>query len=110
MRTCGAEHFPRTDPVVIMLATYGEQCLLGRQRGWPEGMLSALAGFMEPGETIEEACANCRKRPGDQSCHLSRHAALAVPGFFNDGPSRRGGSLEVSVDEVELEEALGQPR
>ena len=40
-----------------MLATYGEQCLLGRQRGWPEGMLSALAGFMEPGETIEEAVA-----------------------------------------------------
>src|SRR5579863_1156957 len=55
--TCRAEHFPRTDPVVIMLATYGERCLLGRQSVWPKGMYSALAGFLEPGESIEEACA-----------------------------------------------------
>ena len=53
--TCGAEHFPRTDPVVIMLVTQGDKCLLGRGVGWPEGNYSALAGFMEPGETIEEA-------------------------------------------------------
>lgn len=52
---CSAEHFPRTDPVVIMLATDGDRCLVGRQEGWPEGVYSALAGFMEPGETIEEA-------------------------------------------------------
>ncbi len=52
---CGAEHFPRTDPVVIMLVTAGDKCLLGRGIGWPEGQFSALAGFMEPGETIEEA-------------------------------------------------------
>ncbi|MBS0411910.1 MAG: NAD(+) diphosphatase [Proteobacteria bacterium] len=54
---CKAEHFPRTDPVVIMLPTKGEKCLLGRQAAWPKGMFSALAGFLEPGETIEEACA-----------------------------------------------------
>lgn len=54
---CRAEHFPRTDPVVIMLPTHGEKCLLGRQAMWPKGMYSALAGFLEPGETIEEACA-----------------------------------------------------
>ncbi|MEO8811356.1 MAG: NAD(+) diphosphatase [Caulobacteraceae bacterium] len=54
---CRAQHFPRTDPVVIMLATRGEHCLLGRQAAWPKGMYSALAGFLEPGETIEEACA-----------------------------------------------------
>ena len=54
---CRAEHFPRTDPVVIMLPTFGERCLLGRQPAWPAGMVSALAGFVEPGETIEEACA-----------------------------------------------------
>ena len=54
---CQAEHFPRTDPVVIMLAVHGEKCLLGRQKAWPKGMYSALAGFLEPGETIEEACA-----------------------------------------------------
>jgi NAD+ diphosphatase len=55
--SCEAEHFPRTDPVVIMLPTHGERCMLGRQEAWPAGMFSALAGFLEPGESIEEACA-----------------------------------------------------
>ncbi len=58
---CHAEHFPRTDPVVIMLAVQatpeGERCLLGRQARFPPGMWSALAGFVEPGESVEEACA-----------------------------------------------------
>lgn len=54
---CEAEHFPRVDPVVIMLATDGDRCLLGRQAAWPEGIWSALAGFVEPAETLEEACA-----------------------------------------------------
>ncbi|MEJ0060726.1 MAG: NAD(+) diphosphatase [Terricaulis sp.] len=54
---CKAEHFPRVDPVVIMIPTFGERCLLGRQARWPAGMHSALAGFVEPGETIEEAVA-----------------------------------------------------
>ncbi len=52
---CGAKHFPRTDPVVIMLVLRGEQALLGRQAVWPERMYSLLAGYMEPGETIEDA-------------------------------------------------------
>lgn len=52
---CGAEHFPRTDPVVIMLVRRGNRVLLGRSPGWPEGMYSALAGFVEPGETLETA-------------------------------------------------------
>lgn len=52
---CGAKHFPRTDPVVIMLVLHEGRALLGRQAAWPEGMHSLLAGFMEPGETIEEA-------------------------------------------------------
>jgi NAD+ diphosphatase len=59
-RTCPAcktDHFPRTDPVVIMLPVIGERCLVGRQAAWPKQMFSALAGFLEPGETIEEACA-----------------------------------------------------
>ena len=54
---CGAEHFPRTDPVVIMLALKGEHALIGRQPGFPPGMFSALAGFVEPGESLEEAVA-----------------------------------------------------
>jgi NAD+ diphosphatase len=52
---CGALHFPRTDPVVIMLITRGNSVLLGRSSAWPPGMFSLLAGFMEPGETIEAA-------------------------------------------------------
>ncbi|MGH6949482.1 MAG: NAD(+) diphosphatase [Vitreimonas sp.] len=54
---CAAEHFPRVDPVCIMLPVFADKCLLGRQRAWPRGMHSALAGFIEPGETIEEAVA-----------------------------------------------------
>ena len=52
---CGGQHFPRTDPVVIMLITHGNSVLLGRAPIWPEGMFSLLAGFMEPGESIEAA-------------------------------------------------------
>jgi NAD+ diphosphatase len=52
---CGALHFPRVDPVAIMLVRLGDRCLLGRQRRFPPGMWSCLAGFVEPGETIEEA-------------------------------------------------------
>jgi NAD+ diphosphatase len=52
---CGAQHFPRTDPVVIMLITRGDKCLMGRQPRFTEKMYSCLAGFLEPGETIEDA-------------------------------------------------------
>jgi NAD+ diphosphatase len=55
---CGAEHHPRTDPVVIMLVTDGnERLMLGRQAAWPTGRYSALAGFVAPGESLEEAVA-----------------------------------------------------
>jgi NAD+ diphosphatase len=52
---CDAHHFPRTDPVVIVRVVDGERLLLGRQERWPEGRYSVLAGFVEPGETLEEA-------------------------------------------------------
>ncbi|MDQ2094178.1 NAD(+) diphosphatase [Rhodalgimonas zhirmunskyi] len=52
---CKTQHFPRTDPVVIMLITRGNSVLMGRSPGWPEGMFSLLAGFVEPGEPIEAA-------------------------------------------------------
>jgi NAD+ diphosphatase len=52
---CGAQHFPRTDPVAIMLVAHGDRCLLGRQKRFVAGMYSCLAGFIEPGETIEDA-------------------------------------------------------
>lgn len=56
-RGCGAEHFPRVDPVTIMLAEHDGRVLVGRQPRFPAGRYSALAGFVEPGETIEEAVA-----------------------------------------------------
>jgi NAD+ diphosphatase len=52
---CDAEHFPRTDPVVIVRVVDGDRLLLGRQARWPQGRFSVLAGFVEPGETLEEA-------------------------------------------------------
>jgi NAD+ diphosphatase len=52
---CGAEHFPRTDPVVIVRVVDGDRLLLGRQDRWADGRFSVLAGFVEPGETLEEA-------------------------------------------------------
>ena len=51
---CGAEHYPRTDPAVIVAITDGERLLLGRQSGWPEHRYSTLAGFVEPGESLEQ--------------------------------------------------------
>ncbi|MGN6277842.1 MAG: NAD(+) diphosphatase [Sphingomonas sp.] len=54
---CAAEHFPRVDPVVIMIAEHDGRALVGRQSAWPAGRYSALAGFLEPGESIEEAVA-----------------------------------------------------
>ncbi len=53
--SCGAEHFPRTDPAVIMLVEDGSRVLLARQASWPPGRHSVLAGFVEPGESLEEA-------------------------------------------------------
>jgi len=55
--SCGREHFPRTDPAVIMLVTDGDRALLGRQASWPPGRYSTLAGFVDPGESLEQAVA-----------------------------------------------------
>jgi NAD+ diphosphatase len=52
---CGALHFPRTDPAIIVLIRWGEKCLLGRQPIWPKAMYSVIAGFVEPGESAESA-------------------------------------------------------
>jgi len=54
-RNCGAQHFPRLDPAIIVLVTHGERCLLGRQASWPAKRYATLAGFVEPGESLEAA-------------------------------------------------------
>jgi NAD+ diphosphatase len=77
---CRAEHFPRTDPVVIMLAVHGERCMLGRGANWPKGMFSALAGFLEPGETIEEACAReLEEEAGLKTASVRYHSTQPWP-------------------------------
>jgi NAD+ diphosphatase len=55
--SCGMDHFPRVDPSVIMLPYAGDKCVLGRQASWPAGLYATIAGFIEPGETFEQACA-----------------------------------------------------
>jgi NAD+ diphosphatase len=95
---CKAIHFPRTDPVVIMLAVDGDACLLGRQPRFPKGMYSALAGFVEPGETIEAAVV-CRAVRYFASQPWPFPASLMI-GCFAEAESR---SLE--IDRVELEDA-----
>jgi NAD+ diphosphatase len=77
---CRTEHFPRTDPVVIMLPTFGERCLLGRQAAWPTGRYSALAGFLEPGESIEEACAReLREEAALETLSVAYHSSQPWP-------------------------------
>jgi len=77
---CGAQHFPRVDPCVIMLPTYGDRCLLGRQASWPAGRYSALAGFVEPGESIEEACAReVREEAGLIVVSVRHHSSQPWP-------------------------------
>jgi NAD+ diphosphatase len=72
---CGALHFPRTDPVVIMLVTRGDKVLLGRQSVWAPGLYSLLAGFMEPGETIGDAVR--RETREETSVRIGRVQFLA---------------------------------
>ena len=81
---CGTDHHPRTDPVVIMLVIRGDDVLLGRQAAWPPGRYSALAGFVEPGESLEEAVAReIQEESGvtDRPAALRLLAAVAVPGL-----------------------------
>ncbi|MBV9992096.1 MAG: NAD(+) diphosphatase [Alphaproteobacteria bacterium] len=105
---CGAEHFPRTDPVVIMLATYGEECLVGRGRQFPQGMYSALAGFIEPGETIEEAVRReLKEEAGIETGEVSYHTTQPwpFPSSLMIGCFARSLTRELIVDENELAEA-----
>ena len=71
--SCDAEHFPRVDPVVIMLAEHDGRALVGRQHSWPQGFYSALAGFVEPGETIEEAVMREMKEEAGITVHSVRY-------------------------------------
>ena len=105
---CGARHFPRTDPVVIMRVRRGTHALLGRSPGWPEGMYSALAGFVEPGETIEAAVRREVAEETGIAVGAVRYA-LSQPWPFPSslmfGCVAEAGSGEITVDD-ELDDAL----
>ncbi len=105
---CGAQHFPRTDPVVIMLVTRGNRALLGRSPGWPDGMYSCLAGFMEPGETIEAAVR--REVAEETGIRVGRVRYLAsqpwpYPSSLMIGCAAEAESEAITLDPVELEAA-----
>ena len=110
---CKMQHFPRTDPVVIMLAVDGDACLLGRQRRFPKGMYSALAGFVEPGETIEQAVRREIAEEAGIACGEVRYFASQpwpFPSSLMIGCFAEAESRTVTIDQVELEDARWFPR
>jgi NAD+ diphosphatase len=104
---CGAEHFPRTDPAVIMLITDGDRCLLGRQKVWPPGMHSTLAGFVEPGESLEDAVAReVREEAGIDVTDIRYHSSQPwpFPASIMLGFTARAVSTDIRIDHDELED------
>jgi NAD+ diphosphatase len=106
--SCGGHHFPRTDPVVIMLITHGNNVLMGRSPGWPEGMYSLLAGFIEPGETLEaavrrEVFEEAGVRVGPVSYLASQ--PWAFPSSLMFGCRGAATSHEITIDPKEIEDA-----
>ncbi len=106
--SCKAEHFPRTDPVVIMLVTHGEKCLLGRQKQFLPGMYSCLAGFVEAAETIEDAVRReifeeSGIRCADVNYYMTQ--PWPYPSSLMIGCTARAISEDITVDLSELEDA-----
>jgi NAD+ diphosphatase len=106
---CGAEHFPRVDPVVIMLIIRGDNCLLGRQTRFPDGMFSVLAGFIEPGETIEEAVRRESHEEAGIRVGAVRYVASQpwpFPSNLMIGCEAEALTEEITLDTQELEAAF----
>jgi NAD+ diphosphatase len=106
---CRAEHFPRVDPVVIMLAEHEGRVLLGRQPQYPPGRYSALAGFVEPGESIEEAVA--REFAEEAGIEVSNVRYVAsqpwpFPGQLMIACIAEARGDELTIDYTELEDAM----
>jgi NAD+ diphosphatase len=105
----GHEHFPRVDPVVIMLAEQGGRVLVGRQPQYPQGRYSALAGFLEPGESIEEAVARELKEEAGVDTLSVRYVASQpwpFPGSLMIACVAKVASDALTIDRTELEDAF----
>ena len=105
---CKAEHFPRTDPVVIMLAVDGERCLLGRSPRFVPSMWSCLAGFVEPGEAIEDAVRRETREEAGVACGRVIYFGSQpwpFPSSLMIGCHAQALTSEIKVDRAELEDA-----
>jgi len=105
---CGAVHFPRTDSAVIVLVHDGDDCLLCRQSHWPTGMHSTLAGFLEPGESLEEAVAReIFEESSVQVADVRYHSSQPwpFPASIMVGFMAKANSREINVNDKELEYA-----
>ncbi|QIB34431.1 NAD(+) diphosphatase [Ancylobacter pratisalsi] len=105
---CGAQHFPRTDPVVIMLTVDGDRCLLGRSARFAPGMWSCLAGFVEPGETFEQAARRETMEEAGIRTGAARYLASQpwpFPMSVMIGYHLEAESRDITIDPVELEGA-----
>jgi len=111
---CGTQHFPRTDPAVIMLVhDGGDRCVLGRQRIWPPGMHSTLAGFLEPGESLEEAVAReVEEEVGLRVDEVAYHSSQPwpFPSSLMVGFHARASFGPLSIDPDEIESAAWYER
>lgn len=105
---CGMDHFPRTDPVAIMVVRHEGNILLGRQSSWKPGMYSALAGFVEPGETIEDAARREVYEESGVRVGAVRYVTSQPWPFLSNlmiGLIGDAVSTEIRLDENELEDA-----
>lgn len=107
--SCGTRHFPRTDPVVIMLVVRGNRLLVGRSPHWPDGMYSLLAGFVEPGETLEAAVR--REVFEETAVRVGAVRYLACqpwpfPSSLMLGCLGEAESEEITLDPAELDDAM----
>ncbi len=110
---CQADHFPRTDPVVIMAVIFGDELLLGRQSAWTPGMYSALAGFVEPGETIEQAVAREVLEEAGVTVTNVKYVASQpwpFPASLMVGAIATAEAQNLKVDKTELDDARWFPR
>ena len=106
--TCAHQQFPRLDPAVIVLVTDGERALLGRQAAWPPGRYSTVAGFVEPGESLEDAVAReVREETGVIVDEVEYHSSQPwpFPSSLMLGFTARASRTDIDLSDQELEDA-----